>query len=523
RYIFYKLGEEKTIELFFEAYNEVKKDPSMVYTPSEMKEKNKTPDFDSLVFKSKDFELWKERYATAQKQDELFAVTIPIEDGNADGETFLKIADFAEAFGNDVIRFTTRQNIQLRNIPAIYLGNAYQLVKYIEQRADIPTIANNIISCTGADTCRLGICLTKGAASALRARLRESNLPLDDVQDFSINISGCPNSCAQQRWSDLGFAGKVMRNGRMFPAYTVYAGANRNGTGELGDALGVVSSKDLPGFSVDVLQSYLGLKKQYRTFSSFVKGEGGTIIKDLVEKYANVPSFDENKDYYYDWGSAEIFSVVNKGQAECSAGLFDMIDVDANTIREALSKLETQSSNELLHTLAFSASRMLLITRGAEPKTTEDVYTLFIEKFIQAGLVSSKFSRIVETARTNPQADLTPHKKEIAELGNTVIGLYESMDDSLQFKNIPEQKTEPQPSGTATTIRTKDLRGVTCPLNFVKTKIELSSLKSGDLLEVWLDDGQPIENVPGSLRNEGHQILATDPVQDYWKVLVRKG
>jgi len=525
RYIFYKLGEEKTLELFFEAYNELKKDAGLKYVPSKFSIVNKIPDIESLTFKSENFNLWKKRYVIPQKQEGLFAITIPIEDGNADGETFIRIADFAQAFGDDVIRFTTRQNIQLRNIPEVYLGNVYQLLKYIEQRADVATIANNVISCTGADTCRLGICLTKGAASALRTKLRDSELPLDLVQDFNINISGCPNSCAQQRWSDLGFTGKVARNDRMYPAYTVYAGANRNGGGELSNALGVISSKDLPDFTVDVLKAYIDVKEKYSAFSDYVKGEGAAIIKDLTEKYAAIPTFEENPDYYYDWGSPEIFSVVNKGQAECSAGLFDMIDVDANTIRQALTDLEVKTTNELLHSVVFSASRMLLITRGVEPKTTADIYDQFIDKFLRAGLVSDSFTNLVETAKTSPTADFFACKDEIISLGDTVLKLYESMDDSLQFKNIPEQKPVAEPAETsanATTFRTKDLRGVTCPLNFVKTKIELSTLKTGDLLEVWLDDGHPIENVPGSLRNEGHEILSAVAVQDYWKVLVRK-
>jgi sulfite reductase (ferredoxin) len=68
----------------------------------------------------------------------------------------------------------------------------------------------------------------------------------------------------------------------------------------------------------------------------------------------------------------------------------------------------------------------------------------------------------------------------------------------------------------------KDFRGVACPMNFVKTKIELSSLKSGDLLEIWLDDGQPIQNVPGSVRNEGHEVVSVLQEDIFWKVLIKK-
>jgi sulfite reductase (ferredoxin) len=94
------------------------------------------------------------------------------------------------------------------------------------------------------------------------------------------------------------------------------------------------------------------------------------------------------------------------------------------------------------------------------------------------------------------------------------------MDDSLQFKGqrseVEGQRSEGEPS-----IR-KDFRGVACPMNFVKTKIELSTMQSGQLLEILLDDGQPIQNVPGSVRQEGHEVLSTEKVDDYWKVVIRK-
>ena len=68
----------------------------------------------------------------------------------------------------------------------------------------------------------------------------------------------------------------------------------------------------------------------------------------------------------------------------------------------------------------------------------------------------------------------------------------------------------------------KDFRGVMCPMNFVKTKIALTPMKSGQILEILLDDGAPIENVPGSVKNEGHTVLSTEKVENYWKVLIRK-
>ncbi len=53
-----------------------------------------------------------------------------------------------------------------------------------------------------------------------------------------------------------------------------------------------------------------------------------------------------------------------------------------------------------------------------------------------------------------------------------------------------------------------DLTGVACPINFVRTKLKLDAMQLGDILEVILDDGEPIESVSTSVTEEGHQILS---------------
>jgi sulfite reductase (ferredoxin) len=48
-------------------------------------------------------------------------------------------------------------------------------------------------------------------------------------------------------------------------------------------------------------------------------------------------------------------------------------------------------------------------------------------------------------------------------------------------------------------------------------------MHSGQTLEILLDDGQPIQNVPGSVRNEGHTVLNMEQQPEgYWKVLIKK-
>jgi TusA-related sulfurtransferase len=58
-----------------------------------------------------------------------------------------------------------------------------------------------------------------------------------------------------------------------------------------------------------------------------------------------------------------------------------------------------------------------------------------------------------------------------------------------------------------------DLRGTRCPLNYVKTRLQLERMDVGQTLEVWLDHGEPEEQVPRSLRMDGQEVrlLGSDP------------
>ena len=67
-----------------------------------------------------------------------------------------------------------------------------------------------------------------------------------------------------------------------------------------------------------------------------------------------------------------------------------------------------------------------------------------------------------------------------------------------------------------------DLRGVICPYNFVKTKLKLETMEGGQILSVLLDDGDPIRNVPQSVRNEGHTILSQERIECAHRVIIRK-
>lgn len=79
-----------------------------------------------------------------------------------------------------------------------------------------------------------------------------------------------------------------------------------------------------------------------------------------------------------------------------------------------------------------------------------------------------------------------------------------------------------KPSTTDIPAALLDLRGTPCPINFVRTKLKLEQMAAGSLLEVWLDGGEPIEQVPDSLTMEGYQIEAIEERQEFFSLKVRR-
>ena len=68
-----------------------------------------------------------------------------------------------------------------------------------------------------------------------------------------------------------------------------------------------------------------------------------------------------------------------------------------------------------------------------------------------------------------------------------------------------------------------DITDVVCPVTFVKAKVALEELDDGDILSVHMNDGEPVQNVPRSIKEEGHQVLKLIDNQDgTYDLIVRK-
>ena len=69
-----------------------------------------------------------------------------------------------------------------------------------------------------------------------------------------------------------------------------------------------------------------------------------------------------------------------------------------------------------------------------------------------------------------------------------------------------------------------DLKGIVCPFNYVRTKIRLEEMEPGQLLEIIIDEGEPLENVPPSLIKDGHNIERTVSFDNQsYRLLIRRG
>jgi TusA-related sulfurtransferase len=64
-----------------------------------------------------------------------------------------------------------------------------------------------------------------------------------------------------------------------------------------------------------------------------------------------------------------------------------------------------------------------------------------------------------------------------------------------------------------------DLRGVSCPTNFVKAKLALEDLENGTTVQILLDDGEPVKNVPRSLKADGHKLVGLKQTEEGHYVL----
>jgi sulfite reductase (ferredoxin) len=461
-----------------------------------------------------------------QKQTGYSFIRLRIPLGEIAGDTLMALAQLGDVLPSIVFRTTQRQDLVISNVPHDKIQLIYEKVKSLINLSPTPENTVDTVCCKGATTCNIGICNSVGLTSALLKELQSLRLDTDTLKDVTININGCPNACGQHPIGLISFSGMVKKaHNRSVPFYRIYLGGKTDAENtQLAEPQGTAPAHTIPQLTADFIAALHGAKDQ--NAYNFVTTAGKELMKELLEKYAYIPPYEEDSSYYTDYGKTDDFSLAGLTQGECGSGVIDMIESDLHSAEGHLLQARKKdfALTDVRRALLFSC-RALLVVMGVEPKDDSQTIDAFIEKFVAARIAPPAFDDLREVYES--VRDQTGEKERAyaytEKLCEAVKEIYSLMDSSFHF---PVRFKEPPPGeeapSDATAVEVYNLRGTTCPLNYVKAKLKLESLQTGELLELHLDEGEALDNVPKSLHNDGQEIMATEKAEGYYRVTVRK-
>ncbi|MBA2251919.1 MAG: sulfurtransferase TusA family protein [Nitrospirales bacterium] len=494
------------------------------------------------------YQAWKRTNTVTQRQPGYAAAIIKLQMGDITSLQMNVVADLAETYSNGNLRTTINQNIILRWIPETQLEALYSDLETHGLAAPGAELVEDIIACPGTDTCGLGITSSKGLARAMAEVFPPGQVP-DDLAGTSVKISGCHNSCAQHHIATIGLHGVGKRIAEhVAPHYELHLGGQVNGTAKIGQMTVKLPAKNVPAAVSHLVDLFRRQRQSGETFPAFLSRSGKVKLKEELIPYTIVPPFDEDPTYYYDWEGEDEFVMEDLGPGECAGGALEMID---NRILEAeqelyqgrllLDKHQYAVSVNKAYRAVLAAAKALLVTEGTDPSTDSETLSDFERRFAGRNVVPASYRNLVAQVDDLGPKDTTPGfaraKIEFARgFVEACKAATEQMGKDLKLKTEEESSETPRQDSTSPVVKIQsapataaapiyDLRGVACPLNYVKTKLKLEMMDTGEQLEIWLDAGEPIKNVPMSLRNDGHKILIQEPLEPeaaHFKILVEK-
>jgi sulfite reductase (ferredoxin) len=135
--------------------------------------------------------------------------------GRVTGTILSAVADIAEKAGSNRVRFTPYQKLIVLDVPDDALDEVTRALDALGLPSQPSHWRRNLMACTGIEFCKLSFADTKGRAQVLvpdlEKRLEDINAQLD--VPVTVNINGCPNSCARIQIADIGFKGQMVDEG----------------------------------------------------------------------------------------------------------------------------------------------------------------------------------------------------------------------------------------------------------------------------------------------------------------------
>jgi len=195
--------------------------------------------------------------------------------GRMSGAALGQVADLAARYGSGRVRTTTEQKLVILDVPE---GNVAELTAALDA-ADLPAspsvFRRHTMACTGIEFCKLAIVETKARAGQVIAEL-ERRLP-GFAEPVTINVNGCPNSCARIQTADIGLKGSLVTgpDGEQTEGFQIHLGGSLGGGDGSSSGFGrkirglKTTADELPDYLERVLRRFQAGRGPDETFATW--------------------------------------------------------------------------------------------------------------------------------------------------------------------------------------------------------------------------------------------------------------
>jgi sulfite reductase (NADPH) hemoprotein beta-component len=264
---------------------------------------------------------WMRSNVSKQRQAGYCHVTVRLPLGDFTSGQMRVLADLAEAYGDGSMRLTVDQNVLYRWVKTASVEPFYQRIAAAGLAAPDAGTLGDVVSCPGAESCRLAVTQSRGLGRTLTEFLSTRSDLVDLVPSGHIKISGCPNGCGQHHIGSIGFQGSVRKVGtRAVPQYFVLVGggATDEGVAHFGKVVSKVPVHRL----TDALDRLLGLYKAKREgeeeLGAFFRRIPPAIATDALKDLAQLLPNETTDEDFVDLGESQAFNP-EVMDGECSA------------------------------------------------------------------------------------------------------------------------------------------------------------------------------------------------------------
>ena len=268
-----------------------------------------------------EFERFRAANVRAQKQEGFVTVEAKVIRGDLTPEQFRGLAAIMRQYAGGYARTTVQQNFVLRWVREETVYDVWRALAALGLGDAGSREINDVVSCPGTDSCKLGITSSMGLNEAVQERIEAMDITDEITRRLNVKISGCPNGCGQHHVGSIGFTGASIKVGEhTIPAYIPHVG----GVFEGGDVkFGTRLKLRLPAKRVpDAIERWIGHYQRARRdgeeWNDFVERVGTGELEGLVKDLSLPVDFGlETMDQFIDWNRNVPFEVI-RGEGECA-------------------------------------------------------------------------------------------------------------------------------------------------------------------------------------------------------------